>query len=192
MLKEILAIREQYERAIMFYKAGLEIPKEKIMLRTRFFLAAVYFARSICEIIDEAAKRKIISLSRKQLDRELNAILPHYKLIAHIRIHDFHRGLIIDRPVNEAIYISGPICFDKAPAGKKRIVSFLFDKGVVANGEGINLNRPLMIKKGKIFDQENKLWVTLEEALRKYLEKVPELIKRFDEVIKPEFRTPSP
>ena len=76
------------------------------MFRFRHLVAAVYFARATVELTLEAARKQEITKSPKDLEKFLVAQPPRYHLVVKIRIRDFHRFGVLQRP---GLFVGGPI-----------------------------------------------------------------------------------
>jgi len=178
------SVAEQFERAAFFYNVGASF-KDRIY-RFRYMIASLYFARSICEIMLESAKKGNLTISKNDLKQELKETLPRYELIQLFRIHDFHRCVVLER--EGVLHVSGPI---HIKAGKQPASVKMNPEGgikVEEQGESrVNLNRPLQQQNGSFWDDNRKEYIALDAALVDYLQQIPKAIEFFKQRIKPEF-----
>ena len=82
-------IKEQLLRAQRFINNAKR--SKKLETKFRNFIAAIYPARAVAELIFECADKEIIDQSREQLKELMELEVPYFLLVDKIRIHDFHR-----------------------------------------------------------------------------------------------------
>jgi len=123
--------------------------------------------------------------------RQLAAdVLPHYRLLKRVRIHNFHR-----RPLPQAqkgfhtVYMQGPIRLTtgNTPGSSVSVSLSLTGEPVYRTTGSGSVDRrvggsetELWVQDGKILDEDVSSRVDLEEALSRYLDKVPEFLARAD------------
>ncbi|MFH1068358.1 MAG: hypothetical protein V1794_01950 [Candidatus Glassbacteria bacterium] len=186
-MKALESATEQLERAAFFYNMGMAFNNH--IYRFRFMMASLYFARSICEIMLESAKQGNLKISSSALKKKFKTILPRYELIQLIRIHDFHRCVVLER--EGILYVSGPI---HIKAGRHPVSIRMKPEGgikVEAHGESrVDLNRPLQQQNGCFWDESNEEYISIDKALVEYLGVIPKAIEYFKQNIKPEYVKP--
>ena len=186
-MKALESAIEQFERAAFFYNVGASF-KDRIY-KFRYMMASLYFARSICEIMLESAKQGNLAISQNTLKKEFNTSIPRYELIQLIRIHDFHRCVVLER--EGQLHISGPI---HIKAGRHLASVKMKPEGgikVEEHGESrVDLNRALQQHNGRFWDESNEDYISLDKALVEYLERIPKAIEFFKQNIKPVYLEP--
>ena len=166
-------IREQYQRAKQFTEEA-QASKDPVF-QFRLYVAAIYFARAIVELVLEATDKQEIKKTRKEAVQSLRARLPRYALIETVRIHDFHRFGLVDR---SGIFIGGPLKL--RASGKGGIAAILVGlKGLIrmtSKSSTIKEQRILQTRDGKVYDEEKEEWISIEQALTEYIEAVPAVL----------------
>lgn len=180
----LAGVREHLERVRLFLgRAHAEINPA---VRFRLLLAAVYSCRATTELMLEAAEKQEISTfktadnksNRAALEAHIAPRIPFYYLIERIRIHDFHRfGIRPPDPNRREVMFGGP-----AKVLGNAALS-ITSQGPVATtaGEGrVELQRPLLVDDGQFFDDGEKRFVSLEEIVTTFLEKVPYVVTELE------------
>lgn len=181
--------KEHYERARLFIRLANQQPDQKDAFRLR--IAAITECRAIIETMLESAEMQDLVEYRcgtPRTDRanyEANLVrLPHYKLIEHMRIHDFHRfGLIPPASAYRALRIGGPI---KITAQRGAGVVQLGEQGLETSATGntkIALQRPLIEDDGKFLDEETGRYFSPEDIAKAFLDAVLSKIEEFERAI---------
>lgn len=166
-------INEQFERAKLFLLEAKECTEP--VDRLRRMVASIYFASAIAQLMDDAAKRQEVRLSPDELNQRLEEMLPHFLLIHKIRIHDFHRFGVLYR---QGVFVGGPIKL-KASQGGASIRVGPEGLHTAATGRSeVSLQRPLIMRRGQVFDEEKKTYLSLEKILSEYLAAVPTVIEK--------------
>lgn len=167
-------IQEQFERAKLFFNEALQSTEK--LDRFRRFVAAIYFANAISNIMLDAAKYKEIKVTEGELKKMLEEKLPYCELMIKLRIHDFHRVCLLERP---GMFIKGPIEL-KASKGMVKLQETAQGPIVTKTGNSeFKEQRPLRMKGDKVFDEEQGKYIPLQKVLSDYLDAVPEAIKEF-------------
>ena len=167
-------IEEQFERAKLFFNEAIQSTDK--LDKFRRFVAAIYFANAIAEIMVDAAKYKEIKVAEDELKKILAEKLPYCSLLRDLRLHDFHRVCLLERP---GTFVKGPI---KLIACKGMVQVQYTAKGPVVTTTGDSQfqdQRSLIMQDDKVFDKEQGVYVSLQEVLSKYLAAVPEAIEKF-------------
>ena len=167
-------IMEHHERAKLFLREaqGYSDPRE----RFRRLMASVYFARAIVEIMLEAAKMEVVKITRDDLEKQLISKLPGYMLIEKVRIHDFHRFGVMPRPG----YFMGGLVRLSARSGHAMMAPGPSGPGISTSGQSrVIEQRSLHFEKDRVFDDESRRYVTIDEMLGRYLDAVPAVIEGF-------------
>jgi hypothetical protein len=175
-------ILEQFERAKLFL-AEAQKSRDRVD-RFRRLVASVYFSRAIVELMLDAADDKEVKEGRKELEGILVGKLPFYMIIERLRIHDFHRFGLIERP---GITIQGPYKFktglkDNALAAIRTTPRGV--KKITTGGSEVIEERPLILKGDQVFDEERGEFVPIEQVLSAYLKAVPEALEQFKKLLK--------
>jgi hypothetical protein len=183
----INGIKDHLNRALWFTRNAQRADDARA--KHWLFMAAVHSARAIYEIMLEAALkdevvdfRNVPTKERQSAFREKYAPqFPRFFLIERLRIHDFHRGGMLPPPPANVNYqfTRGPIKL-VAQAGVASMV--MAPEGPVITETGnsrVEQQRPIMEQNGKIFDDDAKDWVTIEQVLVDYVNAATEVISRF-------------
>ena len=174
----LAGINEHFER-VKFFMENAATCKDPIT-QFRFQMAAIYSCRAIIELMLEAADKQEVKMSRNDLEVLIAPQTPYYYLIERIRIHDFHRfGLLLPHPKYKVTKILGPL---KLKSQKGGINVQLVDTGLETTLSGkskVEFQRPLIIEDAKIFDDESKKYVSLEEILDKFTSEMPKVLDQF-------------
>lgn len=177
---------EQYRRAKRFMGLARRCRKTSAIFTN--LIAAVYPARSIVELMLEAAeKQELRSFQnkdgqeiRRKLEEELISRLPYYHLLEKIRIHDFHRFCCLPPSQKyETVFFGGPV---KLKANRGNASLSLMPEGpkfTTTGNSSIKEQRPLCTRNGLFFDEESGKYVTLNRVLDDFLSAVPGVIKYF-------------
>ncbi len=174
MSPRLQGIEEQFERAKLFFNEGVKSTDK--LDRFRRFVATIYFAGAIAEIMLDAAKNKEVNVSKKALEKILIAKLPRCMLVIKLRIHDFHRFGLLERA---GVFMGGPV---KLTASKGMIQVQYTAQGPVVTKTGnskFEEQRPVLMCGDKVFDEEERAYVSLQKVLSDYLAAVPEVIEEF-------------
>jgi len=174
MSPRLIGIEEQFERAKLFFNEAIE-SKDRLD-KFRRFVAAIYFANAVAEIMVDAAEYNEVKVTKGELIKILEDMLPYYSLLRELRIHDFHRVCLLERP---GMFMKGPI---KLIPCKGMVQVQYTAKGPVATTTGDSQfqdERSIIMQDDKVFDKEQGLYVSLQEVLYKYLSAVPEAIEEF-------------
>jgi len=151
----------------------------------------VYSCRAITELMLEAAEMQEVKnlkdpdpkVSRDALEAQLSPKLPYYALIERIRIHDFHRfGLVPPDPNLKQIMFRGPM---KLTAQKGAVAVSVTAQGPqmsTTGGSQVRLQRPLLSQDGEFFDDGSSKYVKLDEVLKAFLEKAPDVVSEFEKL----------
>lgn len=174
MSPRLEGIEEQFERAKLFFNEAIQSTDK--LDKFRRFVAAVYFSGAIAELMLDAAKNKEVEVSKNALKKILIAKLPRCMLVIKLRIHDFHRFGLLERP---GMFMGGPV---KLTASKGMIQVQYTAQGPVVTKTGNSKfegQRPLLMCGDKVFDEEKGAYVSLQKVLSDYLGAVPEVIEEF-------------
>ena len=179
----ISGVQEHYECIQTFLTLAGESKDPVVIFRLQ--KVSIYSARSIIEIIREAAKEKQLSFSRDQLDESLPKKLRWYNLIKKIRIHDFHRfGLIPPNPNMKVLFQGGPIELHAKKGMAAYSIQPTGPKIEVTGNSSIKEDRPLINDDGRFYDDETKKCVSIEQILKDFLHDVPAVIDEFKKDLK--------
>lgn len=173
-------ILEQFERARLFLN---EAQKSKDRVdRFRRLVASIYFSRAIVELMLEAADKQEVSMNREDLETILIGKLTHYMLIYRLRIHDFHRFGLLERP---GIMVQGPIKLKVQGKGSTAaiVVTPQGLKKTVTHGAQIDEDRPLNLHCDQVYEEEDGKYLPIEQVVSEYLAAVPSAIDEFKNVI---------
>ena len=173
-------IYEQYKRAKRFVQLARRC--KKTTSRFTNLIAAVYPARAIVELMDEATKKQELRLFRsgKKFKENIAPKLPYYNLLYRIRIHDFHRfGCLPPSQKYKTEFIGGPIKLRANKGIASLSLTAEKPKYVVTGNSSIEEDRPLFIRNGLFFDGESGKFVPLDKILDDFLRAVPSVIEYF-------------
>jgi hypothetical protein len=180
-------IHEHLERVRLLFGLAQENTDEANQFR--LIVTAIYSCRAISELMLEAAeKQEVKSLkdpdpksNRDALEDQIAPKIPFYYLIERIRIHDFHRfGIVPPNRKYRELTFGGPM---RLVAQKGSAVVSVTPQGAVVSttgGSRVKLQRPLLVQDGQFFDEEQQRFFTLEEVLRAFLDKAPEVVAEFE------------
>lgn len=179
MSPRLQGIEEQFERAKLFFNEAIA-SRDKLD-RFRRFIAAIYFASAVAEIMVDAVnprrlKNGVLKVKQDELRKILSEKLPRWELLRKLRIHDFHRVCVLERA---GMFVKGPI--ELKPAKGKAKVQFT-PQGPVVTKTGnsqVKLDGSLSMKGDEVFDEEQGTYVPLRKVLSDYLDAVPEVIEEF-------------
>lgn len=174
MSPRLEGITEQFERAKLFFNEAIQSTDK--LDKFRRFVATIYFAGAIAEIMLDAAKNKEIKVSKNALKKILIAKLPRCMLVIKLRTHDFHRFGLLERA---GMFMGGPV---KLTASNGMVQVRYTAQGPVVTKTGNSKfegQRPLLMCGDKVFDEEQGVYVSLQEVLSDYLTAVPEVIEEF-------------
>lgn len=178
----VAGVREHYQRVQFFQALAQDIadPPGKF----RLLLAAVNSARAVVELMFEAADKKQLSSTRKELETHLSTRIPWYDLIERIRIHDFHRfGVVPPDPKFKMMFQGGPVKLRaQSGAAVYRIPATGPEKFTTGNS-AIEEQRPLLTNDGQFFDEISRQWVELHRIVAEFLARVDAVIKEFESEI---------
>ncbi len=183
-------IREHLERAMFLF--GLSENEKDIKARYRLMLAAIYSCRAITELMLEAAEKQGIKnlkdpdakVNRKTLESQLSPELPYYPLIEKIRIHDFHRfGLVPPDPGFVQMQFGGPIKLTAQKGAASIVVTAAGPQECTTGGSKVELQRPLLIQDDQFFDDNSSTYVKLEDVLKSFLAKAPDVVSYFEKLV---------
>ncbi len=183
----IQGVREQHFRARWFFDMALKT--EHPSARFRVVIASLYFTRAIVELMLEAAQMQQLEgfqnkdgqQSRKDFEKTLVPVLPHYHLIEKIRIHDFHRfGLIPPDPKRREIFYGGPTTLRPSQGAAVLSVPKEGPKITLTGQSTAEERRPLCTRDGRFFDDKGGTYLPLEKILADFLNAVPEVITKFE------------
>ena len=175
-ISRIKAVREQHERAALFYREATESDDQ--VDRFRRLIAATYFCRAALEIMYEGAKAGDLTIEEKPFRKRMEEMLPRSNLIYKIRIHDFHRFGVSEYP---GLSLMGPIALSARNGGMAQVQ--LTSRGIETRTSGeatVDFNRPLVLKEDKILDDTSGEFVSLLEILGEYIEALPQAIRVFE------------
>jgi hypothetical protein len=170
-------IAEQIERSLMFFHEALAFTD--LPGRFRRLIASMYFARSVVEIMIEAADRQIVNISRAELEKKLAPLLPHYHLVEKIRIDDFHRFGIVP---TTGLVLNGPIKLTANNGSAVFTVPLTPGEGRTHTTTGrskVQEQRPLQMVGDRFFDEETNSYFTLDVILKNFLAGVPGALQEF-------------
>ena len=186
----VRGVREHLERAQFF--VDLTKNEKDPKSAHRFMLAAVYSCRALADLMLEAAEKQEIKRltypdpkrSRAVFECEISTKLPYYDLLERIRIHDFHRfGLVPPDPRFNVTMFGGPM---KLKANKGVAVVSVTGKGPkisTTGGSHVKFQRPLLTQDTEFFDDDSAKFVKLEDVLRAFLEKAPDVVSEFEKLV---------
>jgi len=180
----VAGVREHYER-VRFFRA-LAARCSDPAGRFRLLLAGVYSARGVVELMFEAADKDELKWTRDDLKMHFGEDIPWYDLIEKIRIHDFHRfGLIPPNPKLRVMMQGGPITLRAQKGAAVYSIPANGPKKVTTGNSSIKEQRPLLSDDGKFFDDATRQYVSLEVILRDFVAGSIEIIKEFEENLRP-------
>lgn len=180
-------IREHLERAQFLFELAQQASDAKT--RYRLMITTVYSCRAITELMLEAAEKQEIKHlkdpdpknNRKALEMQIEPKLPFYALIERIRIHDFHRfGLVPPGPRLKQVMFGGPMQL-RAQKGAAFVSVTSAGPQVSTTGNSqVKFQRPLLVQDGEFFDDDSKQYVSIEQVLKIYLEKISAAVSEFE------------
>jgi hypothetical protein len=185
-----LGVVEQYQRARWLLGSATKAPNAET--RFRMLILAIYPARSITEIMLEAAFKQELkgyqepdaNKNRKNFETTHLSTLPFYLLIEKIRIHDFHRfGCVLDLP---QVFYGGrtkltasqgeaAIFFPLAGNGGKEILT--------TGNSNVEEQRALLRNGDAFFDDSKSCYVKLDRILLENLNAIVPVISQFKDLI---------
>ena len=175
-------IHEQFERAKLFLD---EARKSKDSVdRFRRLVASIYFSRAIVELMLEAADKQEVNKNRQGLETILIQKLPHYLLIERLRIHDFHRFGLLERP--DVNIVQGPIKLrlqGKGSTAAIRLTPQGLEETVTGRAQIVK-QRPLNLQGDQVFDEESGKYLPIEQVVSEYLNAVASAIGEFEKLRK--------
>lgn len=175
-------IREHLDRATFLF--ALSEKEKGTTASYRLMLAAIYSCRAITELMLEAAEKQETKVNRKTLEYQLAPELPYYLLVEKIRIHDFHRfGIVPPAPAFVQMQLGGPI---KLIAQNGAATIFVTPSGpqVLTTGDSkVAPQRPLYFQDGRYFDDDSSTYVKLEDILKSFLAKAPDVVAHFEKLM---------
>ena len=186
----VRGVREHLERAQFF----LELTKKEKDLKSahRFMLAAVYSCRALADLMLEAAEKQEIERltdpdpkkNRAVFECQISTNLPYYDLLERIRIHDFHRfGLVPPDPKFNVTMFGGPMKLTAQNGVAAVSVTGQGPKVSTTGGSHVKFQRPLLTQDSEFFDDDSAKFVKLEEVLRAFLEKAPDVVSEFEKLV---------
>jgi len=170
-------VKEQFERAKLFFKEGSQSTDR--LDKYRRFVAAIYFSRAIVELMLECADRQEVSVKREELRDMLAGKLPRYMLVERLRIHDYHRFGLVDRPGG---MMMGPIKLTASKGLAQVQYTKTGRREHTTGGSKVKEQRPVRVQDGMILDEDAGQYVSLETILCDYLAAVPEVIEEFSKL----------
>jgi hypothetical protein len=180
----LLGAREHLERAQLLFDLGRK--QEDAKASFRLMLAAIYSCRAMTELMLEAADKQETNAGedRRTVEERISRLVPYYALIERIRIHDFHRfGIVPPDPKSESLMFGGPM---KLTAKKGIAVVTVSEQGPAISttgGSQAHLQRPLLCRGGKFFDDETANYVELEDILDSFVAKAAAAITEFQKLL---------
>ncbi|MDI1286002.1 MAG: hypothetical protein PSV46_16570 [Reyranella sp.] len=182
----VAGAKEHCIRARLFLRLANQQQGESDAYRLR--IAAISACRAIVEIMLEAAETQEVAGHKSgnpKADRDSYEItlagLPHYKLIEHIRIHDFHRfGLIPTDKAFQAVFVGGPI---KMTAQRGGVSIVLGERGLEVTTSGnsrVHMQRILIEDDGKFLDEQLGRHYPPEAIVDEFLKEVCSKIEEFE------------
>ena len=174
-------IREQLARALLHFREGQASTDPTDQFRR--FIAAVYPARAMVELMMEAGEHDEVRRSAREIDSRMAELLPRYYLLQRIRIHDFHRHGVLLRG---GFFFAGPIKISaRGPgSGIKIQLTPTGPETTIVGQADVKWNRPLQMQDGRILDEDSGEWLTLEQILGDYLGAATEALAEFEKLLK--------
>jgi hypothetical protein len=167
-------IREQFERSKLFLKEASASTDR--LARFRRLVASIYFARAVVELMLEAADKQEVKKGRKELEKMLKSTLPRYLLIEKLRIHDFHRFGLLERP---GFFLGGTIKLIANQGGASLRITPWGPKITLTGSSRVKRMRPLTMNGDKALDEDKNEYIPIERILSEYLDAVPKAIDEF-------------
>lgn len=178
--------KEHCKRARLVLRLANQQDDEKDAFRLR--IVALSSCRAIIEVMLEAAEKQELvgfKTNNPKVDRDAYeatlAGLPHYKLIEHMRIHDFHRfGVIPPDKAYRAVLIGGPIKITAHGGGGSVVLG---ERGleVATTGQSkVHLQRPLVTDDGKFLDEDVGRYYPPEAIAEAFLREVGAKLEEFE------------
>lgn len=185
----VAGAKEHCMRARLFLRLATQQQNENDAYRLR--IAAISTCRAIVEVMLEAAEKQEVAGCKSgsgKADRdkyEMTLVdLPHYKLIEHMRIHDFHRfGLIPPDKAYHAVFVGGPIKMTAERGGASVAVG---ERGVEIKTTGnsrVHLQRTLIEEDGKFFDEDLGRLCSPETIAEEFLQEICSKLKEFERAV---------
>jgi hypothetical protein len=145
-----------------------------------FLLASVNSARAVVEVVLRKLEDGMLKGEKDAFSEEAIDKVPYFKVVASLRIQDFHRRAV--RFVPGGVLIIGPfeLFTGNSPKGSAAMISAAgkpFEKQTAKSGY-VKQNRPIQIK-GFEVNVEGEGWVPLNRILDVYLREVETFIERF-------------
>ncbi len=183
-LGRIEGVKEQTARAAAFLQEARE--SQDALFRFRHVLAAVYAGRAAADIaLTMTEMGEAGGMTREALKAKLVSLLPRYKLIEVIRLHDHHReGL---RPLREGEFVmSGPVTLFANAKGSTALLKAgpLGMQPTTTEGAHVKMRRALQRQGGLVLDEDAGEWVPLEDAVIQYVAALPKVIELLEEIQK--------
>ena len=147
---QVAGVKEHHSRIQSFLEIANNTEDSATVFR--LYIACIYFAQGIIELIYEAADNKQIPSSREQMKEQLSEKLRWFKLIEKIRLHDFHRyGITPPNQNMNVCFLGGPI---KLKAQKGHAIYKIPSSGPKIETSGhstVHEQQPLLYKNGLFF-----------------------------------------
>jgi len=178
---------EHLERAQFLFELAQQASDPKTQYR--LMITAIYSCRAITELMLEAAEKQEVKNfqdpdpknSRKALEMQIEPELPFYSLIERIRIHDFHRfGLVPPDPRLKQVMFGGPMRLTAQKGAAFVSVTSGGPQVATIGNSQVKFQRPLLVQDGEFFDDDSQQYVSVEQVLKIYLEKVPAVVSEFE------------
>ena len=170
----LTGIREQFERAKLFLREARASTDS--LDRFRRLMACLYFSRAIVELMLQAAEMEVVKIGRQDLEKWLVEALPRYHLVEALRIHDFHRFGLLQRP---GMFMAGPVKF-RARSGAAALYMTNDGPRRLETGDSrVIEQRALHFLDGRVCDENAQTYVSFETVLDDYLKGVPRAIEEF-------------
>ena len=179
----VAGMREHLTRVQMFLGLGRKSthPDE----RFRFFIAGIYFARGIVELMFEAADKDQICDTRDDLKKALQKKLPKFSLIEKIRIHDFHRfGLIPPDPNVKLNMQRGPVKIRACEGAATCTIAHEGPQLQLTGKSKVEEQRPLLSDDGKFFDDDTREYVSIEDILDGFAAAASTVVDEFEKKLR--------
>ncbi|MDX2081106.1 MAG: hypothetical protein SFU53_10005 [Terrimicrobiaceae bacterium] len=150
--------------------------------------AGVYAARASAEVFFNAAKMGITEISFDEFKALMEADVRHFKSIEYLRLHDFHRGLVVYAP--GASYGIGPFELSPGPQKKGTAEAIFGPEGVeliASHGGKAKADRPITISERSVLSSSSDQLIPVTELLENYISDMRNLLPALAAKVRFEF-----
>lgn len=169
------ASAEHLHRAGFFLRTAETIDPPQVF--SALIAAAVYASRAAAEVFFHAAKLGITEWTPDEFKECMETEVRHFKTIEYLRLHDFHRGLIIYSP--GASYGIGPFELKPGPQRNTSVEAIFGPNGVelnAKNGAKAKADRPVTVYERNVLSSSSGELVPVVTAIQNYIEDMRRLL----------------